>query len=138
MPSVNPVNQRLKDLMEALGYKKIDPFVKYYFGQDARSERLRSAINGDSGIKTDFLVEITEKIFEVDRKRVNGHWLLSGEGEMFLDENEKAAPKQGAAVGRELEEILKDLDAFRTLAIQNAQTILNLSAGGGRKATQEA
>lgn len=98
LPAKERLKQRIKALMKALGEEKVDPFYKKYFGEDARSERLRTAVNTKMGIKADFLVELTENIAKVEGKKVNGNWLLYGEGEMFL-------PKKGTRdqEGKEIE-----------------------------------
>jgi hypothetical protein len=80
------VNRRIKAIMKELGEPKVDPFYKKYWGKDAVSERLRTIVANETGVKTDFIVEFTEKIADADGKKINGHWLLTGEGAMFLDE----------------------------------------------------
>lgn len=81
------VNQRIKQVMDALGEPRVDPFYKKYWGKDAVSEKLRTIVAEETGVKTDFIVEFTEKIADRDNKKINGHWLLTGEGEMFFSEN---------------------------------------------------
>lgn len=127
-----PVNQRVRAVMEAIGLKaKPHQFGRILLGEGERTDKVKNVYNDVNAASTEILALITTKIVNEKGQRPNGHWLLTGEGEMFLEDNSSTNT-------RELEEILKDLDAFRTLAVQNAQTILNLSAGGRSKAAQEA
>jgi len=88
------VNQRIRELMAALGFpNNVDGFYKKYFGE-GRSEKLRTVVKDINPIKTDFLVEIAEKIAQVDGKKIDGHWLLTGDGEIFLPENSDSVKTQ--------------------------------------------
>lgn len=79
------VNQRVRELMAALGFEdNVDGFYKRYFGE-GRSERLRTVVKNANPIKTDFLVEIADKVAQVEGKKINGHWLFTGEGEIFFE-----------------------------------------------------
>jgi transcriptional regulator with XRE-family HTH domain len=62
---------------------------------------------------------------------------LRGNTEENSEKGTAATNNDEAAVIKEREELLKDLDAFRTLAIQNAKAILNLTRGGGQTQTTE-
>jgi transcriptional regulator with XRE-family HTH domain len=75
------------------------------------------------------------KTLKKSHPELNLDWLLSGKGSLFLEENKAAAPNNDAAVTVERSELLKDLNAFRTLAIQQAEMILNLTRS---QATKEA
>lgn len=80
------VNQRVRELMAALNFpENVDGFYKKFIG-DSSSERLRLVFNDRHPIKIEFLLEIAKNIGEKANKKVNGHWLLTGEGEMFLPE----------------------------------------------------
>jgi hypothetical protein len=88
MPNKLAINQRVRELMAALGYSdNVDGFYKKYFGE-GRSEKLRTVVKDLNPIKTDFLVEIADKIAQTDGRKVNGHWLLTGIGEMFISEED--------------------------------------------------
>jgi hypothetical protein len=127
-----PINQRIRELMMFFGYAdNVDGFYKRFIAdtKEDRSERLRAVYKDINGIKLDFVLEITRKIGDKTGKIVNGHWLLTGYGSMFFEENITAATKSDeAAVKVEWEELVKDLTAFRKIAADQAQIILNLSA----------
>jgi hypothetical protein len=110
-----PVNQRVRELMANLGYtKNVDGFYKTYFGS-GRSEKLRTVFNDENLIKTDFLVDIINRIAEKSGRQPNGHWVLTGQGTMYLTEKPTPATKNADA-DREREELYKDLAAFREIA----------------------
>lgn len=89
MPHKLTVNQRVRDLITDLGYgNNIEGFHKKYFGGEGRSEKLRNVVKDVNLIKTDFIVEIAEKIAQVDGKKPNLHWVLTGLGEMYIQEDD--------------------------------------------------
>lgn len=136
------VNERVRELMKALGYKgdKTDPheFGQILLGVKERTEKFKNAYSDKNGISTDLLLLITRKIVNDKGQKVNGHWLLTGEGSMFLDENGTSATNSAAGDNKEWNELREDLKVLRALAISNAQTILNLTgSNGGHNAQQQ-
>jgi hypothetical protein len=84
------VNQRVRELMKALGYKgdKLDAhhFGQKVLGEGKRTEVVKNAYRDKNGISAEILRLITTNIVNDKGQKVNGHWLLTGEGSMFLDE----------------------------------------------------
>lgn len=120
-----PVNQRVRSLMEAIGFKdEPHKFGVHLLGKGQRTEKVKNVFNDVNGISADMLALITKKIVDSQGHPVNGHWLLTGEGEMFL--TEKTTPESEVVV-REREELFKDLEAFRSMAVSQQETILNLT-----------
>ena len=82
------VNQRVRDLITDLGYaNNLEGFHKKFFGGEGRSEKLRNVFRDANLIKTDFIVEIAEKVAQVDGRKPNLHWVLTGLGEMYVVED---------------------------------------------------
>ena len=82
------VNQRVRDLITDLGYgDNLEGFHKKYFAGEGRSEKLRNVFRDANLIKTDFIVEIAEKVAQVDGRKPNLHWVLTGVGEMYVVED---------------------------------------------------
>lgn len=70
--------------MERLGYPdNVHGFYKKYFGSGP-SEKLRTIFHDFNEAKTEFLVELTEKVVGPEGEKLNGHWLLTGIGEPFF------------------------------------------------------
>lgn len=102
MPTKIAINQRVRELIVALGFgDNVEAFHKRYFGE-GRSERLRNVLKDANLIKTDFLVEIAEKIAQIDGKRINLNWVLTGVGEMFYTESDLATKQLLIDTQREL------------------------------------
>ena len=137
-----PINQRVRDLMKALGYKgeKTDAhnFGKKVLGEGERTEKFKNAYGDKNGVSSEILSLITRNIVNEKGQKPNGHWLLTGKKQMFLPEKGTAATNNDeAAVTKEREALIKDLEAFRTIASQQSVVILNLS-GGVSQAVKEA
>jgi len=102
MPIKLSVNQRVRELIAALGFgDNVEGFHKRYFGE-GRSEKLRNVLKDANLIKTDFLVEIAENIARVDDKKVNLNWILTGHGEMFLENGDSVKTQLLIDTQREL------------------------------------
>lgn len=130
MEDLYQINQRIRDLMAFLGFPdNVDGFYKKFLG-DGPSERLRLVFKDKNPIKLDFLIEITKNIGERAGHKVNHHWLLTGQGLMFLEEKHTAATNLDEAAVNEQEETLKSLsNSVATLTRANlihAQTIAQL------------
>ena len=96
------VNQRVRELVTALGFgDNVEGFHKRYFGE-GRSEKLRNVLKEANLIKTDFLVEIVENIARIDGKKVNLNWVLIEEGEMFLENGDSVKTQLLIDTQREL------------------------------------
>ena len=96
------VNQRVRELITALGFgDNVEGFHKRYFGE-GRSEKLRNVLKDANLIKTDFLVEIAENIARVDGKKVNFNWVLTEHGEMFLENSDSVKTQLLIDTQREL------------------------------------
>lgn len=115
MPDKYAVNQRIKEVMTALGETRVDPFYKKRWGKDAVSERLRTIVANETGVKIEFILEFTEKVAEIDGKKINGHWLLTGEGSMFLEEKGTAATNstEAALLREAMQELREQLTFLR-------------------------
>jgi plasmid maintenance system antidote protein VapI len=72
------VNQRIRELIEALNLRP--PKFALKIGHK-RPDKVYNVINDNTKVTTDILVDIT-KGFE----NVNGHWLLTGRGSMFFEQ----------------------------------------------------
>lgn len=103
MPHKLIINQRVRELISALGYgDNLEGFHKKYFGGEGRSEKLRNVFRDANLIKTDFLAEIAEKIAQIDGKRPNLNWIFTGRGEMFSTEEDLATKQLLIDTQREL------------------------------------
>lgn len=103
MPDKLSINQRVRELIADLGYAdNLEGFHKRYFGGQGRSEKLRNVWKDANLIKTDFLVEIADKIAQLDRKEVNLNWVLSGHGEKYITEDDRATKQLLIDTQREL------------------------------------
>lgn len=90
------INQRIREIMAFFGFSEnVAGFYKKFIAEEENepSEKLRTVFKDLNPIKLDFLLEITGKIGERAGKIVNGHWLLTGEGQMFVEENSTLATK---------------------------------------------
>ena len=88
MPTKLAVNQRVRELIDAMGFgDNIEGFHKRYFGE-GRSEKLRNVLKDINLIKTDFLVEIAENIARIDGKRVNLDYILTGNAQLFVEDDD--------------------------------------------------
>jgi hypothetical protein len=122
MESKYPENQRVREVMATMGYKdRPHPFAIEVLKLD-RSDKIQNIYNDRNRISTELLVMITTKVVK-DNQFVNGHWILTGEGSMFLDDK-KTAPEKEAV---ELQELFKDLAHLREVNGKNVEIILNLS-----------
>lgn len=123
-----PINQRVREIMAELGFAdNVDGFYKEYIGKGS-SERLRTVYKDINLIKLDFLLEIAEKIGKKINKKLDYHWLMTGEGEMFLKEKHTAATNSTEAAVL-IETIKKMSDTIAELTHGNAianQTISDL------------
>jgi hypothetical protein len=119
------VNQRVRELMTALNFSEnVDGFYKKFMG-DSSSERLRLVFNDKHPIKIEFLLEIAKNIGEKTGKKVNGHWLLMGDGEMFLDEKGTTATNSNEAA---LNKRIKELEAQLQQALDNNTGLIRANA----------
>jgi hypothetical protein len=72
--------------MAFLGYsEQPHAFATEVLGMD-RSDKIQNICNDRNRISTEILVQITTKVVSKDGYKVNGHWLITGEGPMFLGE----------------------------------------------------
>jgi hypothetical protein len=124
------INQRVRDIMSHFKFgDNVDGFYKKYIGEE-NSERLRLVFKDKFPIKLEFLLEITKNIAEKEDRKVNGHWLLTGEGQMFLDEKGTAATNnEAAAFKKEAEKFRRAAEALARVNLINAQTITELTGG---------
>jgi hypothetical protein len=118
MPTKLTVNQRVRELINSLGFgDNVEGFHKRYFGE-GRSEKLRNVLKDANLIKTDFLVEIAENIVQIDGKKVNLNYILTGDGELFLqaDDRQQLIDTQRELLSQyrariaKLEETIRDLE----------------------------
>jgi hypothetical protein len=84
MDELHPVNQRVVELMAFFGYQdNIHGFVTNVLKEE-RSDKYRNALKGKYVIKTEVLVDFTNKVVNQNGEPLSGHWLLTGQGTMFL------------------------------------------------------
>lgn len=87
------VNQRVRELMRALGYKgdkkDIHDFGKKLLGEGERTDKVKNFYRDKNGISTELLVLITTNIVNEKNQPPNGHWLLTGTGPRFIEDEEK-------------------------------------------------
>jgi hypothetical protein len=100
--------------MESLGYKdRPHPFAVEVLGLE-RSDKIQNIASHRNRISTEILVLITTKVVNAEGQKVNGNWLLTGEGPMFLSKNHT----------QEIKPMLrneKDLELGEQLKIQRAR-----------------
>jgi hypothetical protein len=131
------VNQRVKEIMAVSGYEDNIHGFAVDILKWQRSDKLSNVFKGKNVASTAILQEITNKVVNKNGEKINGHWLLAGEGSMFFDKKGTAATNiDEAAVSNDVEDLKKLLEKaldnnealIRTNNMQ-AEAIRNFSIG---------
>jgi hypothetical protein len=114
MPDEHPENQRIREILAYYGYSdNVHGFATDKLGWE-RSDKIRNIVENKTGASTKILTLFTKKLVDKNGAKINGHWLLTGEGPMFLEEKGTAATKNNEAADK----------ANLALALKNNETML--------------
>lgn len=131
MTSKASVNQRVRDLIAHFGYSEnVHGFAVDLLNWE-RSDKLRNVVTDKTVASTEMLVEITNSVVSKKGEKPNGHWLLTGEGSMFLGEKTEGSEKNL------ISQYIDQISALTNANLINAETIANLTRLLSAKVTDQ-